>query len=53
MRLRYDKNFASDFRAGRFYTDDFIRQLEEAEEDIRKGRTKRFKNVKDFLKSLA
>ncbi len=35
------------------YTEDFLRRLDEAEKDIKNGRTKTFKNTAEFLKSLA
>lgn len=35
------------------YTDDFIERMEQAQEDIRSGRTKKFKSTEEFLKSLS
>jgi hypothetical protein len=35
------------------YTEDFVQRMEKAEEDIRRGRTKKFKNTEEFLRSLS
>ncbi|MBI2453431.1 hypothetical protein HYV56_01865 [Candidatus Peregrinibacteria bacterium] len=47
-----ETGFANLMKSTNLYTEDFIRLLEEAEEDVRKGRTKTFKNTTEFLKSL-
>lgn len=48
-----DTDFADALKSTNLYTEDFIRRLEEAREDMRQGRTKTFKNTAAFLKSLA
>lgn len=45
--------FAESLKATDLYTDDFIGRMEQAEQDVRAGRTKKFKNTEAFLKSLS
>lgn len=45
--------FAESLKSTGLYTDDFIKSMEQAEADIRTGRTKKFKNTEEFLKSLS
>lgn len=49
--LSSDFEFAEDFKSAGLYTDDFIKRMEEAESNIKKGKTKTF-TTKEFLKSL-
>lgn len=48
-----ETGFTDAMKSTDLYTEDFMLRLEEAEEDIQKGRTKTFKNTAAFLKSLA
>lgn len=45
--------FAESIKSANIYTEDFAKRMEEAEADIRTGRTKTFKSTEEFLKSLA
>ena len=44
--------FHDDLKSTGLYTKTFLKQMEEAEDDLRKGRTKTYKNTQEFLKSL-
>jgi hypothetical protein len=48
-----EMEFAESLKATDLYAEDFIKRMEQAEEDIRAGRTKKFKNTEAFLKSLS
>lgn len=47
-----ETEFSESLKATGLYKDDFIKRMEQAEEDIRAGRTKKFKSTEKFLKSL-
>lgn len=44
--------FAEDLRTTGLYTETFLKRMEEAEQDIKKGRTKTYPNTEAFLQSL-
>lgn len=45
--------FAMAFRKTNLYTEDFLQRLEEAEEDLTKGKVETFSSPEGFLKSLS
>lgn len=45
-------DFADTFHESGIYTDDFLQRMNEAEENIRTGKTKKFKSAATFLQSL-
>lgn len=48
-----ESDFAEDLRVSNLYSKDFLKRMEEASEDVKKGRTRTFKNTEEFLKSLS
>lgn len=51
--LSADSSFTSDLKATDLYTNEFLKRMEEAEEDVRKGHVKSYTTPKSFLKSLS
>lgn len=49
--LSDDFEFTEDFKSTGLYTNDFIKRMEEAEDNLKKGKTKTY-TTKEFLKSL-
>ena len=50
--LSQNVEFAEDLKLENVYTDDFIKRMEEAEKDVRRGKLKTYNSTDEFLKSL-
>jgi len=44
--------FADELGASGLYNDDFLKRMNAAEQDLKKGKTKEYDSTEDFLKSL-
>lgn len=51
--LSSDTSFTADLKATDLYTNEFLKRMEKAEEDIKKGKVKTYTTSKSFLKSLS
>lgn len=51
--LTSDTSFTADLKGTNLYTNEFLKRMEEAEEDVKKGRVKSYTTSKSFLKSLS
>lgn len=47
------QDFAQAMKESNLYTDDFVKQMKEAQEDIKGGKIKTFTSTEEFLKSLS